>query len=119
MSDCTLMRESMPMLLTESLDPARRETAHQHIEQCAACGEEWAGYRETWSLLETLPELEAPPRGKQQFIANGNPQAPRPPANALPFHRPPPAPWPPQAPPAPIVPGGCDFAGHRPPEPAA
>ena len=75
MSDCTLMRESMPMLLTESLDPARRETAHQHIEHCAACGEEWAGYRETWSLLETLPELEVPPRVKQQFMSYVNPQA--------------------------------------------
>ena len=35
MSDCDVMRESMPLLLTESLDPARRELTHQHIERCA------------------------------------------------------------------------------------
>ena len=87
MSDCTLMRESMPLLLTESLDPARRETAHQHIEDCAACGEEWAGYRETWTLLETLPEIEVPPRVKQQFMSYVNPQAEAPAANVVPFHR--------------------------------
>ena len=68
MSDCTVMRESMPLLLTESLDPVRRENVHQHIERCAACGEEWAGFRETWSLLETLPEVEVPPHVKQRFM---------------------------------------------------
>src|SRR5438067_5833040 len=106
MSDCTLMRESMPMLLTESLDPARRETAHQHIEQCAACGEEWAGYRETWSLLETLPELEVPPRVKQQFMSYVNPRAAAPAANVLPFHRRPAVRWLAQAAAVVIVAGG-------------
>src|SRR5437870_1428866 len=85
MSDCTLMRENMPLLLTESLDPARRETAHQHIEQCAACGAEWAGYRETWNLLETVPELDVPARVKQQFMNVVNPQAET--SNIVPFTR--------------------------------
>src|SRR6266508_941042 len=117
MSDCTLMRESMPLLLTESLDPARRETAHQHIEQCAACGEEWAGYRETWSLLETLPEVEVPARVKRQFMSYVNPQAEAPAANVLPFHRRAAVRWLAQAAAVVIVAGGSYFAGHRRAEP--
>ena len=57
MSDCDVMRESMPLLLTESLDPSRRELAHQHIERCPSCSDEWTGYRETWSVLGDLPEV--------------------------------------------------------------
>jgi HEAT repeats len=115
MSDCTLMRESMPLLLTESLDPARRETAHQHIEQCAACGEEWAGYRETWTLLETLPELEVPPRVKQQFMSYVTPSADAP--NVVPFHRRSAVRWLAQAAAVVIVAGGAYVAGHRRAEP--
>src|SRR2546429_1940378 len=115
MSDCTLMRESMPLLLTESLDPVRRETAHQHIEQCAACGEEWAGYRETWSLLETLPEVEVPARVKRQFMSYVSPPAEAP--NVVPFHRRAAVRWLAQAAAVVIVAGGSYFAGHRRTEP--
>src|ERR1051326_1958472 len=103
MSDCTLMRESMPLLLTESLDTARRESAHQHIENCAACGEEWAGYRETWSLLETLPEVEVPARVKQQFMSFVNPAGDAPAADR----------WVGEAAAVLIIAGGSSFAGHR------
>ena len=70
MSECDLMRESMPMLLTESLDPVRRELTHQHIERCAACSDEWSGYRETWRTLGELPEIEVPARVKQRVLAS-------------------------------------------------
>jgi HEAT repeats len=113
MSDCTLMREQMPLLLTESLDPARRETTHQHIEQCAACGEEWAGYRETWTLLEALPELDVPPRVKQDFLNRVNPPAAAP--NVLPFHRRPAVRWLAQAAAVVVIAGGSYVAGHRTP----
>lgn len=73
MSECDLMRESMPLLLTESLDPVRRETTHQHIERCAACSEEWSGYRETWRMLGDLPEVEAPASVKERFLASLEP----------------------------------------------
>ena len=56
MSECHLMRESMPLLLTESLDRDRRELTHQHIETCAACSEEWAAYRESWAMMADLPD---------------------------------------------------------------
>lgn len=111
MSDCTVMRESMPLLLTESLDAVRRENAHQHIEQCAACGEEWAGLRETWSLLETLPEVDVPARVKQQFLSKVNPQAPA--DNVVPFQRRAAFRWLAQAAAVVVIAGGAYFAGHR------
>ena len=70
MSDCDLMRESMPLLLTESLDAEQRELTHQHIETCVACSDEWAGYRETWTVLATLPEVEPRAEVKTRFLAS-------------------------------------------------
>ncbi|MFZ2490657.1 MAG: hypothetical protein WA208_04145, partial [Thermoanaerobaculia bacterium] len=68
MSDCQLTRESMPLLLTESLDPARRELAHQHIESCAACTVEWMDQKETWAVLGDLPEVPVPQAVRQRFL---------------------------------------------------
>ena len=49
MSECSAVSESMPLLLTESLDAARRELTHQHIESCdRCCVAEWSAYKETW-----------------------------------------------------------------------
>ena len=70
MSECDLMRESMPMLLTESLDPVRRETTHQHIERCAACASEWNSVRETWRMMGDLPEVEVPAHVRERFLAS-------------------------------------------------
>src|SRR5438067_10046537 len=107
------MRESMPLLLTESLDPVRRENAHQHIERCAACGEAWAGFRETWSLLETLPEVEVPPRVKQRFLNTIDPKAEAAPANIVPFPRRAAVRWLAQAAAVVVIALGAYFAGHR------
>lgn len=114
MSDCTVMRESMPLLLTESLDPVRRENAYQHIEHCDACGEEWNGFRETWTLLETLPEVDVPPSVKQKFLGTINAQ---PETNVVPFHRRPAVRWLAQAAAVVIIAGGSYFAGHQRTEP--
>ena len=70
MSECDLMRESMALLLTESLDPVRRETTHQHIERCAVCTAEWNGYRETWRMMGDLPEVEVPAHVRERFLAS-------------------------------------------------
>jgi hypothetical protein len=112
MSDCDLMRESMPLLLTESLDPARREIAHQHIERCAACGAEWSGYRDTWRSLGDLPEVEVPASAKARFLAAiGEVEAPvvafRPRTNR-PYTR-----WLAQAAAVVVIAGGSYFVGHR------
>jgi hypothetical protein len=113
MSECDLMRENMPLLLTESLDPARRELTHQHIERCVACGDEWAGYRETWRVLGALPEVEAPADVKTRFLAsigeNVEPILNRlTPAKSRRYTR-----WLAEAAAIVIVAGGAFYAGHR------
>ena len=109
MSDCDLTRQSMPLLLTESLDPAQRERTHQHIESCAACGDEWSGYRETWSLLGTLPEVEPRPELKNRFLASiGENVTQFAPAKDRRTMR-----WLAQAAAVVIIAGGSYFAGHR------
>lgn len=119
MSDCLAMREQMPLLLTESLDPARRELTHQHIEGCAECGAEWAATRETWRMLAELPELEPPARMKQRFLAAAGlePAAVRPalppPTNVVPFHRRAAAKWAAQAAAVVALVAGSYYAGNR------
>ncbi len=110
MSDCDLMRESMPLLLTESLDPAQRELTHQHIESCATCGDEWLGYRETWTFLGSLPEVEPRRELKARFLTSIGeaPQA----AAVVPFRRRYTR-WLAQAAAVVIIAGGSYFAGHR------
>ena len=109
MSDCDLMRQSMPLLLTESLDSEQRERTHQHIETCAACGDEWSGYRETWSLLGTLPEVEPRPELKNRFLASiGENVTPFAAARDRRYMK-----WLAQAAAVAIIAGGSYFAGHR------
>ena len=86
MSECGVMSENMPMLLTESLDPVQRERTHQHIESCAACASEWSAMKETWQILETLPAVEVPARVKKRFLAEIS-AASEVPANVVPFRR--------------------------------
>ena len=105
----------MPLLLTESLDRDRRELTHQHIESCADCRAEWAAYRETWDVMADLPEIEVPPRVRQQFlskvgIAEGAVTAPR---NVVPFRRRPAAKWLAQAAAVVVIAGGAYLAGRQ------
>ncbi|HEV7572517.1 MAG TPA: HEAT repeat domain-containing protein [Thermoanaerobaculia bacterium] len=111
MPDCDSMRENMPLLLTESLDPARRELTHQHIETCPMCVAEWSAYKETWSILDTLPELDVPARVKQRFLAEVSPAAAT--TNVVPFRRRTAARWLAQAAAVVIVAGGAFYGGHR------
>jgi HEAT repeats len=113
MSECDFMRESMPMLLTESLDPVRREHTHQHIEHCTVCSDEWAAYQETWRILDELPAVEMPSRVKDRFLAQIAPQSAPLPANVVPFHRRPSFKWLTQAAAVAVIAGGSYLAGHR------
>ena len=112
MSECRVMSENMPLLLTESLDPAQRERTHQHIESCAACAREWAATKETWQLLETLPTVEVPARVKQRFLAEIS-AASEVPANVVPFRRRSTARWLAEAAAVVIVGGSAFYAGYR------
>src|SRR5437763_7172643 len=113
MSECDFMRESMPLLLTESLDPVRREHTHQHIEHCSLCSDEWTSYQETWRVLEALPEVEVPARVKDRFLAQINPQPAQARDNVVPFTRRPALKWLAQAAAVAVIAGGSYFAGHR------
>jgi hypothetical protein len=59
----------MPLLVTEALPAAERENAHMHIETCTACNQEWNATRETWRLLDELPEVPVPARVRAAFLA--------------------------------------------------
>jgi hypothetical protein len=111
MPDCDSMRENMPLLLTESLDPVRRELTHQHIETCPLCIAEWSAYKETWSILDTLPKLDVPARVKQRFLAEVSPAAVT--HNVVPFRRRSASRWLAQAAAVAIIAGGAFYGGHR------
>lgn len=111
MSECDAMRESMPLLLTESLDAARRELTHQHIESCPVCGDEWAACQETWNILDELPTVDPPARLKERFLAEVFPPAAKP--NLVPFRQRPAFKWIAQAAAVAVIAGGSYFAGHR------
>jgi len=110
MAECSAMRESFPMLLTESLDAEARELTHQHIESCAECADEWNGMREAWRMMGELPKLEPPARIRQRFLAEiGVAEQ----SNVVPFMRRPPVKWLSQAAAVVILAGGSYLVGHR------
>ena len=113
MSECNLVAENMPLLLTESLDRNRRELTHQHIESCAVCGQEWSAYKETWSVLGELPEIEVPARVRDRFLATVD-RSQQIPANVVPFRRRPVAKWLTQAAAVAVIAGGAYFAARSP-----
>jgi hypothetical protein len=112
MSECSAMRESLPHLLTESLDPVRRELTHQHIETCAVCAEEFAAYKETWSMLGEIPLAEPPARAKQRFLEAAG-IVEKPVDNVVPFTRRPAFKWVAQAAAVAVLVGGGFLAGNR------
>src|SRR5438270_58193 len=105
------MRENMPLLLTESLDPVQRELTHQHIETCPLCIAEWSAYKQTWSTLDMLPKLDVPARVKQRFLAEVSPASVT--QNVVPFRRRGASRWLAQAAALVIIAGGAFYGGHR------
>ncbi|HMJ85667.1 MAG TPA: HEAT repeat domain-containing protein [Vicinamibacterales bacterium] len=106
------MRESFPLLLTESLDAQTREVTHQHIESCAECADEWQGMKEAWQMMAELPELEPPVRARQRFLTEiGVVETKK--TNVIPFHRRPAVKWLSQAAAVVILAGGSYLVGHQ------
>ena len=121
MAECSAVTESMPMLLTESLDATRRELTHQHIESCDLCGAEWSAYKQTWLVMGDLPEVEVPARVKARFLTAAGLALPQDlaqedglrPNNVVPFRRRPAVKWVAQAAAVAVLVGGGYFAGNR------
>lgn len=111
MSDCQLTCENMPLLITESLDTARRELAHQHIESCAACSAEWADQKQTWAMLGDAVDVAVPPSVRQRFLATAGIEEQI--ATVIPFRRRPAAKWLAQAAAVVVLVGGGWLAGNR------
>jgi hypothetical protein len=113
MSECDFMRENMPLLLSESLDPGRRELTHQHIERCAACSDAWSSYRDTWRVMGDLPEVDVPAAVKTRFLATVG-ELPEPAgARVVPFRRRPALRWLAQAAAVVLIAASGYYAGHR------
>jgi len=110
MSECSLVRESMPQLLVEALDSSARETTHQHIETCLVCGTEWLEVRATWDALGAVPELTIPARVRENFL--GSVEALPRYTNVLPFRSRPALRWIAQAAAVVILVGGGFYAGR-------
>ncbi|HEY5609709.1 MAG TPA: HEAT repeat domain-containing protein [Thermoanaerobaculia bacterium] len=110
MSECSLMRERMPLLLTESLDASTRETAHQHIEHCSVCSAEWNDFQETWRILGDVPEVALPTGLRARFLDSIEQ---RPKSNVIPFLRRPAAKWLAQAAAIAVVVAGSFYAGRE------
>lgn len=107
MSECDFVKDGMPALLVEALEPEQRERTHQHIEICSACGRQWAAYRETWDVLGELPEVEPPAALKEKVLSSiEQPQV------VVPFKPGPYRRWLAQAAAVAIVATGAFYAGH-------
>jgi HEAT repeats len=118
MSECQALRETLPLLLTESLDPARRELTHQHIETCEACSGEWTAYRDAWRMMEDLPAVVPPARAKARFLASiGQTETVETakPDNVVPFRKKAAFKWVAQAAAVAVLVGGGYFAGVKQP----
>jgi hypothetical protein len=111
----------MVLLLTESLDADQRELTHQHIEGCAVCSNEWSAFKETWRMMDALPELVVPARVREKFLAAaglseaGGPDSQSTPRNVVPFVRRPAFKWAAQAAAVVLLLGGGYFAGTKKP----
>ena len=121
MSECDVIQERMPQLLTESLRGEAREQAHQHIESCGLCGADWEGFRETWETLGAVPVVEVPARVRRELLArvedlSGGGRK----GSVIAFHRRPAIRWLAQAAGLAVVVGGSYFVGIKSvPAPAA
>ena len=102
----------MPLLLTESLDPVQRERTHQHIENCIECSDEWNAYKETWRVMDDLPEVEVPARVRERFLAAAGVASQPEKSNVVPFQRRPAFKWLAQAAAVVVLVGGSYVVGR-------
>lgn len=111
MPDCHSMRENMPLLLAEELDPVRRELSHEHIESCPVCAEEWSAFKAIWAMMGDFPDVPVPAHVKQGFLERAGLAPEAAPANVVPFTRRPAFKWIAQAAAVVVLVGGAYLAG--------
>ncbi|MCA1732636.1 MAG: HEAT repeat domain-containing protein [Acidobacteria bacterium] len=110
MSECDVVRELMPLMLTEFLGGDERESAHLHVESCPSCREAWAGYRDVWTTLGKVEERPVPAGLRNAFLDEiGVERTSR---SVLPFVRRPAFRWLAQAAAVVVLVGGSFFAGQ-------
>jgi hypothetical protein len=111
MSECDVVRELMPLMLTEFLGGDERESAHLHVESCPSCREAWAGYREVWTTLGKIEERPVPAGMRDAFLDEiGVERSTR---VVVPFVQRPAFRWVAQAAAVAVLIGGSFFAGQR------
>jgi hypothetical protein len=65
---CERIRERIPELLAERLEPAERDRLMEHIEGCSACRTEMAELGAVWRGMASLPAPEPNPAMKARFL---------------------------------------------------
>lgn len=111
MSECDVVRELMPLMLTEFLGGDERESAHLHVESCPSCREAWGGYRDVWSTLGKVEEKPVPAGLRDAFLDEiGVERTSR---TVVPFVRRPALRWLAQAAAVAVLVGGSFFVGQR------
>lgn len=112
MDQCSVVREHLPELLNEALSADQRESAHQHIETCAECAQDWMVTRTVWTQLGEIPERPVPQGLRQSFLAEAERMLPQRRANVVTFAPRRQSRWLAQAAAAAIVLGGVFYAGR-------
>jgi hypothetical protein len=111
MSECDVVRELMPLMLTEFLGGDERESAHLHVESCPSCREAWLGYREVWATLGKVEERPVPAGLRDAFLDEIGVEHPG--GVVVPFVQRPAFRWVAQAAAVAVLVGGSFFAGQR------
>ena len=111
MSECDVVRELMPLMLTEFLGGDERESAHLHVESCPSCREAWAGYRDVWTSLGKVEERPVPAGLRDAFLDEIGVE--RTSGTVVPFVQRPAFRWVAQAAAVAVLVGGSFFAGQR------
>lgn len=113
MSECDVVRELMPLMLTEFLGGEERESAHLHVETCPACRQAWTSYREVWATLGKVEEKPVPAGLRDAFLDEIGVSRTR--GTVIPFVQRPAFRWVAQAAAVAVLVGGSFFAGQRTP----
>jgi len=58
--NCERARELFSEYLEDGVDIALSAVVRDHLSECPACSREFDGFKQTWSVLNKLPEIEAP-----------------------------------------------------------